>query len=153
MSQTASIPDQLPSKALEAWSTCSARLTTLGVPKDKVDIILKKSFGWAGQGFWRGEIENVTPAVEKIDKVLNFFATELGISSEADQAKLIATFPEVLGLSIDLMKDNIEKLKFRFFLNGPALTASIKRKPRVLGSVVDCEGSCEGWCTRCFVQF
>lgn len=62
-------------------------------------------------------------------------------------------FPEALGLDVQLMAGNVGKLQKTFFMKGAVLQKAILRKPRVLGSVVDCEGSCQGLCTRCFAQF
>lgn len=78
---------------------------------------------------------------------------EFSIVSTEDKATIIGKFPELLGLPLDLIRSNFEKLQKQYFLKGPSLVAAVKRKPRVLGSIVDCQGSCEGFCTRCFVQF
>jgi hypothetical protein len=75
------------------------------------------------------------------------------ISTISLLAALIAKFPEVIGLDVELMEANVAKLQKAFFLKASALTGMIKRKPRALGVIVDCEGSCEGMCTRCFAHF
>jgi hypothetical protein len=149
------IPEELTPEGTKAWITCSERLTVLGVAEEKIHVVLKRAFGWgkSAQGFWRGEKENVVPSTDAIDGVLEYLETELGIADEADQAKLIVAFPEVLGLSLELMQTNVGKLQSLYKMKGTALSNAIKRKPRVLGSIVDCEGSCEGWCSRCFAQF
>ena len=38
-------------------------------------------------------------------------------------------------------------------MKGKVLANSIKRKPRALGNIIDCEGTCAGLCTRCWAQF
>lgn len=48
-------------------------------------------------------------------------------------------------------------LRDKWYLKGATLTNAIKRKPRVLGNVINCteegEGACAGLCTRCWAQF
>lgn len=92
------------------------------------------------------------PSLQSIQAAIEFLNT-LGIEKSEDHASLIVKFPEVLALDVSLMNDNVSQLKSRFFLKGTALANAIKRKPRVLGAVVDCEGNCAGYCTRCFAQF
>ena len=62
-------------------------------------------------------------------------------------------FPEVLGLDVSLMQSNVDKLTTTWHMKGAVLQRAILRKPRVLGSIVDCKGDCLGLCSRCFAQF
>lgn len=148
---TFSVAD-LPADTAASWSDCAARLEDLGMEPAAVETTLIKAFGWGSQAYWRHEKEGEAPTLAQVDAVLAFLAS-LGIASEADQAALVAKFPEVLGLEVALMEGNVAKLQSAFFLKGAALTGTIKRKPRALGVIVDCEGSCQGLCTRCFAHF
>lgn len=148
---TFSVAD-LPSETAAAWQEVATRLENLGLTPPQAEKCMMKAFGWDSQGYWRHEKEKETPQVDHIDDVLNFLST-IGIASEEEQAELIAKFPEVIGLDVELMEANVAKLQKAFFLKASALTGMIKRKPRALGVIVDCEGSCEGMCTRCFAHF
>lgn len=148
---TFSVAD-LPAAAAAPWAECASRLEGLGLTPPQTETIMVKAFGWGSQAYWRHEKEGEAPALVQVDAVLAFLAS-LGIASEEDQAALVAKFPEVLGLEVGLMEENVAKLKSAFFLKGTALTGAIKRKPRALGVIIDCEGSCAGLCTRCFAQF
>ncbi len=148
---TFSVAD-LPADTAAAWADCAARLETLGLEPAAAETALVKAFGWGSQVFWRHEKEGEAPALEQVEAVLAFLAS-IDIASEADQAALIGKFPEVLGLEVTLMEENVAKLQKAFFMKGAALTGTIKRKPRALGVIVDCEGSCQGLCTRCFAHF
>ena len=148
---TFSVAD-LPEATQTAWEECSNRLEILGLSAEDTEKTLVKAFGWASQAYWRNEKIKEDPVVDQVEAVLDFL-TSIGIASEADQAAIITKFPEVLGLEVELMQENVEKLQKAFFLKGPALLGTLKRKPRVLGTLVDCEGSCQGLCTRCFAHF
>jgi hypothetical protein len=69
----------------------------------------------------------------------------------------VSTFPEALGLRVELMQENVQVLKDKWYMKGNVLTNTLKRKPKVLGNIIDCttqgEGSCAGMCTRCWAQF
>lgn len=146
------IPEQLCEEAALEWKACATRLEDLGLEPEKAHVALGKAFGWSGQAFWRQERVEDAPDFDQIASALEFLAT-LGINSDADVAAVIQKCPEVLGLDVALMQANVEKLKKAYFLKGTALAGAIKRKPRVLGSTVDCQGNCAGECTRCFAQF
>ena len=111
------------------------------------------AFGWGPQLYWRNEQPRQEPSLQQVDAALAFLAGVVGISSAADQTAVITKFPEVLLVRQELMAGNVAKLQKSFFLKGNALASAIKRKPRVLGATVDCEGTCQGECTRCFAQF
>lgn len=143
---------ELPEATQTAWQECAVRLADLGLDAEETEKVLVKAFGWGSQAYWRKEKINETPDVDQVHEVLEFLSS-IGISSEADQIALITKFPEVLGLDVEIMQENVTKLQKAFFLKGPALTGTLKRKPRALGVIVDCEGSCQGMCTRCFAHF
>ncbi|KAH7620627.1 hypothetical protein NADE_003241 [Nannochloris sp. 'desiccata'] len=149
--QTFSVSD-LPPETAAAWQEVATRLENLGLTPPQTEKCMIKAFGWDSQGYWRHEKEKEIPQVDQIDDVLNFLIT-ISIATEEEQAELIAKFPELIGLKVELMEANVAKLQKAFFLKASALTGMIKRKPRALGVIVDCEGSCEGMCTRCFAHF
>jgi len=142
----------LPEETATAWNECATCLRNLGIDAEVTERSIIKAFGWGSQAYWRQEKVQQIPTLAQVLEVLSFL-DELGIEADSDRAALITKFPEVLGLDIQLMRDNVEKLQKAYFLKGNPLKAAILRKPRVLGSVVDCQGSCEGFCTRCFAQF
>jgi hypothetical protein len=147
---------ELPPDTLAAFETCcSALQDQLGLTPGESETVLIKAFalGPKRSPYWRDEKDKVTPDLNQIDEALEFLDQKIGISSPIDQAQIVRLFPEVLGLSTDLMQSNVDQLQSRFFLKGAALAGAVKRKPRALGCIVDCEGSCEGLCTRCFAQF
>jgi hypothetical protein len=117
----------------------------------QADGLVGRAFGLGSQAYWRGERREV-PSLDKVDAALAFLAG-LGVDAPADQAAAILKFPELLAIDQALMEGNVGKLQKNFFMKGKALAAAIKRKPRVLGATVDCEGTCAGECTRCFAQF
>jgi hypothetical protein len=150
--QTAFSVSDLPPETAAAWQEVATRLETLGLTPPQAEKCMIKAFGWDSQGYWRHEKTKETPQADQLDDVLTFLVT-IGIGTEEEQAELIAKFPEVIGLDVELMEANVAKLQKAFFLKSTALTGMIKRKPRALGVIVDCEGSCEGMCTRCFAHF
>lgn len=150
--QTTEIVANLSQDVKASWDECTALLMTIGFEHEDSNTVLVKAFGWGGQQYWRQEKVQEVPSVDQITGVLQVL-DEFSVVSMADKATIIGKFPEVLGLPVDLIQSNFQKLQTQYFLKGPSLVAAVKRKPRVLGSIVDCQGSCEGYCTRCFVQF
>jgi len=121
--------------------------------KESAEKVIVRGFGWGSQAYWRQELVREPPSVEAVTACLNYLTTNLGMDSNADKAKVLEKFPEVLKIDQALMEENIGKLEKNFFLKGKALTKSIARKPKVLGATTDCMGDCAGECTRCFAQF
>lgn len=144
--------DELSEDEKRRWRECTAELMAIGLDEEEAERSISKAFGWSGQAYWRSEKVNQVPEQDQIGAVLAFLCS-LGIEDSSNQASMIKKFPELLGLDIKLMQSNVEKLRSAYFLKGKALSNSVQRKPRVLGSTVDCEGSCQGYCTRCFAQF
>lgn len=75
---------------------------------------------------------------EQVAAALDFLS-QLGIAEPADLGGLVSSFPEVLGLRVDVMEENVGILRNKWFLKGNVLINTIKRKPRVLGNLIDCE--------------
>ena len=114
-----------------------------------------QAFGWIGQGFWRGEKENVPPTPSQIEAVKEFLLAK-GLK-QADLKKVVTKFPEVLACDVDSqLESNAKELEDKWFMKGPAVTGVIKRRPEVLGYNVDCNlttGACVGECNRCWARF
>ena len=135
-----------------AWAACRAALERrLGLEASAADAALARAFGWGGQAYLRRERVEEVPAVAVVDAALDLLTTEVGLDQET-AAAVVSEFPEVLGLPGELMQQNIEVLRGKWFLRGAALARTIARKPRMLGVLIDCEGSCAGLCTRCWAQ-
>lgn len=147
-----SFPADLTEEGQQGWRECSARLEALGMDAEKADAAVKRAFGWGSQVYWRKEKEPEVPSIEAVEAALALLA-ELTIVEEADQVATILKFPELLAVKREMAMGNVEKLQKNFFLKGKALGGAVKRKPRVLGSTIDCQGDCAGDCTRCFAQF
>ena len=137
--------DNLAPEAFSEWETCRNSLcVNFPYSVEEADAILIKAFAWGSKAYWREDKHQEIPNADRIESVVSFLQNEVGIHSQDDLSKLIKSFPEVLGLEPALMANNIDQLKNRFFLKGAALANAIKRKPRALGSITDCEGCCQG---------
>ncbi|EFN60127.1 hypothetical protein CHLNCDRAFT_133495 [Chlorella variabilis] len=137
----------------EQWAACSEVVQQrCGLEAAAAESALLKAFGWKGQGFWRQERVKQCACQEQVAAALDFLS-QLGIAEPADLGGLVSSFPEVLGLRVDVMEENVGILRNKWFLKGNVLINTIKRKPRVLGNLIDCEGNCAGMCTRCWAQF
>jgi hypothetical protein len=68
---------------------------------------------------------------------------------------VLETFPEVLGVdTATVVEPNVALLERMYSISrGPALAGMLKRKPQVLGNVLDCSGDCAGECNRCWARF
>lgn len=51
---------------LQQWEECQAVIKDLGFEEEEADKILRKAFGWAGQGFWRKSKVKEVPAQEQV---------------------------------------------------------------------------------------
>jgi len=77
----------------------------------------------------------------------------LGLGN-ADLTAYVKAFPHVFGCDREtVLAPNVELLQRQWKLKGSVLTGALKRRPPILGYVVDCEGSCVGECNRCWVRF
>ena len=51
----------------EHWQSCQEKLKELGFEEDEeTDRILKKAFGWAGQGYWRKSKVREVPTQDQV---------------------------------------------------------------------------------------
>ncbi|KAL4421621.1 hypothetical protein ABPG75_010912 [Micractinium tetrahymenae] len=152
----AALPEEaaeLSAEAHQQWAQCLALLQErCGLEGEAANAALLKAFGWKGQGFWRQERVKETPNPAQVTSALDFLAG-LGLAEAADLQKLVQVFPEALGLRVEVMADNVQVLKDKWSMKGTVLLNAVKRKPRVLGNCIDCEGNCAGLCTRCWAQF
>ena len=154
-SATLSPLEQLPPEGQEQWLACRQLLQQeLGLEGSAADRVLTQSCGWQGQGYWRRQRVKETPDAQALSARLDYLRG-LGLSSQ-DLAAALAEQPELAGLEVELMQKNVAYLQQRFFIKGRHLAAALRRKPRMLGILIDCseeqEGSCQGLCTRCWAQ-
>lgn len=147
-----SFPEDISGSDAEMWSQCCECLEKLGLTAEEANAAVKRGFGWGSQAYWRQERVKSSPSVDMIESALVHLEA-IGMDKDADKAEVVKKFPEVLCIDQDLMDTNIAKLEKSFFLKGKGLVMSLKRKPKVLGATVDCQGDCAGECTRCFAQF
>lgn len=147
------VPD-VPAEVQPQWDACRELLSSLPtISADQADHAIAAAFGWGPKkAYWLGSKKDEPPSVGQLEQALEYLA-ELGIADGEQQAQLIRKFPQVLGLPLGLMRSNVDKLTMSYRLQGPALAAALQRKPNVLGAITDCEGDCQGNCSRCFVQF
>ncbi|KAL4450224.1 hypothetical protein ABPG77_010893 [Micractinium sp. CCAP 211/92] len=144
---------ELPPEAQQQWAQCAALLQErCGLEGEAANAALLKAFGWKGQGFWRQERVQQVPDPAQVGAALDYLAG-LGLEAPADLEKLLKVFPEALGLRVEVMADNVQVLKDKWSMKNNVLLNAVKRKPRVLGNCIDCEGNCAGLCTRCWAQF
>eukprot|EP00193_Tetraselmis_chui_P005578 CAMPEP_0177757636 /NCGR_PEP_ID=MMETSP0491_2-20121128/3748_1 /TAXON_ID=63592 /ORGANISM="Tetraselmis chuii, Strain PLY429" /LENGTH=214 /DNA_ID=CAMNT_0019273299 /DNA_START=352 /DNA_END=996 /DNA_ORIENTATION=+ len=139
---------------LAAWEDSVEMLQSLGFDADGANTILERSFGWGkpSQGFWRGEVVEVVPSVEQIQRVVDYL-NELGIKGQ-DLNFYVNKFPNVFGCSVDgLLKANVTELEKTWKIKGATLAATLRRRPEILGYNLDCYGDCKGECNRCWVRF
>ncbi|GAB4822581.1 hypothetical protein N2152v2_009627 [Parachlorella kessleri] len=137
---------------LEGWQRSRAALEQrLGLAPDMADSVLSDAFGWGSQVYWRQQKVQQPPSEEQVRQVLDFLGG-LGIA-EAELPKMVQAFPQVLGCEVSLLQGNVDTLQKRWFLRGRGLVSMLERKPQVLGTAVDCEGSCMAECNRCWARF
>jgi hypothetical protein len=98
-----------------AWQECIKRLQVhLDFTEEEATKVLTKAFGWgSSRPYWRDEKKEQMPSLLQVESVLDFLA-HIGVDMPADQQKLIKSFPEVLGLSPDLMRNNVVQLATRY---------------------------------------
>ena len=143
-------------EGLAQWEAAAAALQErLGVEGAVADAYLSLGFAWENRKYWRTNRENAVPSPAEVEAVFRFLADDLQLSAE-EQTKVVADFPEVVGLSPELMAQNMEFLAKNFFMKGPIAVKTVKRNPVVLGNMLDCtreSGACEGDCNRCWARF
>lgn len=123
----------------EQWGVCVELLEQrCGLTPAAADTCLLRAFGWKGQGFWRQERVQDVPCPDQIAAALDFLAG-LGLAEGEEQGKVVSTFPEVLGLRVEVMQGNAAVLRDKWSMKGNVLVNAVKRKPKVLGNIIDCE--------------
>eukprot|EP00873_Tetraselmis_striata_P011066 jgi/Tetstr1/431330/TSEL_021021.t1 len=60
---------------------------------------------------------------------------------------------EVVPTTEQMEEANVTELEKTWKIKGPTLSATLKRRPEILGYNVDCLGNCLGECNRCWVRF
>jgi hypothetical protein len=58
--------DRLTAEETEQWSPCLNRIINLGFEEDEAENILRKAFGWSGQGYWRKSKVKEVPSEEQV---------------------------------------------------------------------------------------
>ena len=93
----------------------------------------------------------------QVDEVLTYLNEELGISGE-DAANVVKKFPEAMALPLSRIQANQEHLqKPPYYMKKDAAAATMKRRPDVMGYIIDCQGDCQvnepfaivGYCGLC----
>jgi hypothetical protein len=153
MDESSCGPEALSEEEQQEWFSCCARLMDIGMSSEDASKAMIRGFGWGSQAYWRQELVEAKPSLARVEHVLEYLGSRLGLEKDSDKVEVIKKFPEVLHVEESLMEENVTKLETSFFLKGKALGMSLKRKPRVLGATTDCQGDCAGDCTRCFAQF
>ena len=144
-----------PATTEESFRECASRISELtgDLSVDESTSALREAFGWGkkSQKFWRESKVEEVPSVDLVEGRIQVLL-DLGMTTE-DVSKVISDFPEFLGCEEDLLRKNVDYVTKTFFVRNKALVNTLKRKPQVLGNIVDCEGNCVGACNRCWVRF
>lgn len=147
----------LSAEQLTEWEEAAGVLTSLDdslLPPDKADALLLRAFGWRSQRFWRGRKSNEAPSVTAVRDALAFLREGVGVEGDRETAELLVKFPELLGVGVTRMRDNVSTIERTYpSLKGAGLTRAVISNPAVLGYDFDCEGDCKSECARCWVQF
>lgn len=140
---------------LEEWKQVSELVRTVNenLAEADADRLVGRAFGWGTQKFWRGDVKHEAPSLRQAEESFTFLREVIGLDDPA-LAAVVKTFPEVLRLTLDRMKENVETIQRNYpNIKGAMLTNSVKAEPAVLGFDFDCEGDCKSECARCWVQF
>mmetsp|Transcript_14135 Transcript_14135/g.35443 ORF Transcript_14135/g.35443 Transcript_14135/m.35443 type:complete len:208 (+) Transcript_14135:91-714(+) len=120
--------------------------------EEEASKLLVKAYGWGLQGYWRQSKVDEVPDASRMQETVQYLTEDVNMAA-ADVPALVKKFPEVLGLSQEIMQDNVSVLVKEWKMNADRVAATIKRKPQVLGNTLDCYGDCAGECNRCWVRF
>ena len=142
-----------PTTTEESFRECASRISELtgDLSVDESTSALREAFGWGGKSYWRERKKEEIPSVDLVEGRIQVLL-DLGMTTE-DVSKVISDFPEFLGCEEDQIRKNVDYVTKTFFVRNKALVNTLKRKPQVLGNIVDCEGNCVGDCNRCWVRF
>lgn len=149
-------PNELLTAAeLDEWKQVSELVRTVSekLAEADADRLVGRAFGWGTQKFWRGDVKHEAPSLWQAEESFTFLREVIGLD-DPELAVVVKKFPEVLRLTLDRMKENVETIQRNYpNIKGAMLTNSVKADPAVLGYDFDCEGDCQSECARCWVQF
>ncbi|KAI8469146.1 MAG: hypothetical protein J3K34DRAFT_470176 [Monoraphidium minutum] len=143
--------EKLAPEELQEWAACVAQLEEFGLAAADAERIVARAFGWATQAYWRREKVEEPPSAARAAAAVGLLRG-LGIS-DAELPRVIKSFPEVIGCSVEALQGNVAKLQKDWKLEGQVLAKAVVRQPAVLGYTVDCMGDCIGECNRCWARF
>ena len=148
------VEERLSGSDVQAWQDSKLLIEALGFSDEDAEGVMQRSFGWAkaSQSFWRGSLVEQVPSTDQVQAVIDYLA-EIGIKGN-DLVKYVGQFPYIFGCDIEeLLKANVNELEKTWKIKGATLTATLKRRPEILGYNLDCYGDCKGECNRCWVRF
>lgn len=79
---------------MEHWQRCQEKLKEMGFEEEETDKILKKAFGWAGQGYWRKSKVKEVPSAEQVCPciILPQMLSSLHVSGQTRQACMLLSY-------------------------------------------------------------
>ncbi|KAK9816482.1 hypothetical protein WJX72_000822 [[Myrmecia] bisecta] len=136
-----------------SWYAVRERVQSLGFDAEEAEKMMVKAFGWGSQVYWRKSKVEEVPQLDKVQATLDYIKA-LGVPDDAKLAKVVKSFPEVLGCGVeDQLKQSVAVLEKQWKMKGPVIANAVQRQPKILGYNFDCEGDCAGECNRCWVRF
>lgn len=120
---------------------------------EEAELTVRRAFGWGSQRYWRRAVLREAPSAAAAQRRLHFLRDTLALR-HADVQLVLRRFPEVLRLDMQQLRDAVALMQRNWpALTGSRLAAAVRDKPAVLGFDFDCEGDCQGECSRCWAQF
>ncbi|KAK9816481.1 hypothetical protein WJX72_000822 [[Myrmecia] bisecta] len=148
-----SVADRLSDADRASWYAVRERVQSLGFDAEEAEKMMVKAFGWGSQVYWRKSKVEEVPQLDKVQATLDYIKA-LGVPDDAKLAKVVKSFPEVLGCGVeDQLKQSVAVLEKQWKMKGPVIANAVQRQPKILGYNFDCEGDCAGECNRCWVRF
>ena len=94
---------------MEQWQRCQEKLKEVGFEEEETDQILKKAFGWAGQGYWRKSKVKEVPSAEQLCPCIIPPQTlsSLHVSDQMPQVCMILSYK---GCLVNLCQDQARAL-------------------------------------------
>jgi len=134
------------------WESVKTLVTGLGMDETSADKCMTRAFGWGGQTYWRESKVEEVPLFEDVETRIDFLL-EIGVP-EDKLVELLGKVPEVLGVPIELLKENVKYVEKNYFMKRSTRNFAnyLLRTPQALGNNVDCAGTCVGECNRCWVR-
>lgn len=148
-------PAELSTEKQSEWQLVVKEVERIvpGIDEQKADALVSRAFGWGTQKFWRGRVKKQTASLDTMSASIDFLRDVIELDDDSI-AKLIPKFPEVLALSVNRMRENVNYIQRTYpNLKGKLLKNAINANPAALGYDFDCEGDCKSECARCWVQF